>query len=430
MPSNADLLVRRARATVSAVTTATPVFADRAENAELWDVEGRRYVDFAAGIAVLNTGHRHPRVIAAVREQLDRFTHTAYQVVPYESYIALTERLNAIAPFSAPAKSVLFTTGGEAVENAIKIARIATGRSAVIAFSGGFHGRTMLTLALTGKVTPYKRGLGPMPTDIYHVPFPAPELGTSVEDSLRMLDMLFTVDVDPARVAAIIVEPMQGEGGFHIAPPGFLKTLREVCDAHGILLIADEVQTGFARTGRMFAIEHSGVEPDLVTVAKALGGGFPLSGVIGKAAVMDIPHPGSLGGTYGGSPLACVAALAVLDIIAEEGLAARAGEIGARMAARIAGFAGRNALRPIANVRHLGSMVAFDLLAPDGTGNPDPAAARQVAQKAFEAGVIVLTCGVLGQSIRLLPPLTASDAVIDEGLDLIETALSLGTDTH
>ena len=422
MSANADLLTRRLAAVPRGVSTATAIFAARAENAELWDVEGNRYVDFAGGIAVLNTGHRHPKVLAAVRDQLDAYTHTAFQVVAYEPYIALAERLNALAPFDGPAKTILFTTGAEAVENAVKIARAATGRSAVIAFTGGFHGRTMLTMAMTGKVAPYKRLFGPLPAEVFHAPFPVPQYGVTVEDSLRALDFLFRADVEPERVAAIILEPVQGEGGFQPAPVELLRALREICDRHGILLISDEVQAGFARTGKMFGIEHSGVQPDLITVAKSLAGGFPLSGVIGKAAIMDAAEPGGLGGTYAGPPIACAAALAVLDVIAEEDLMRRADEQGARIRARLQAMSQRNDLVPIANIRGPGAMVGFDILRAPG-GEPDGAEAKAVTVQALTKGLILLSCGVYGETIRLLAPLTASDAILDEGLDILEAAL-------
>lgn len=318
MTDNATLQSRRQTALPRGIGTAFPIFAQRAEGSELWDVEGNRYIDFAAGIAVLNTGHRHPKVMEAVRAQLDGFTHTAFQIVPYEPYVAVCERLNALAPFSGPAKSILFSTGAEAVENAIKIARAHTGRPGVVAFSGAFHGRTTFTMALTGKVAPYKKKFGIAPPGVFHVPFPAESHGVTVAESLRALETLFRADIDPTDVAAIIIEPVQGEGGFLPAPTELLVALREIADKHGIVLIADEIQTGFARTGKMFGIEHSGVEPDLVTIAKALAGGFPLSGVIGRAEIMDAPETGGLGGTYAGSPVACAAALAVLDVIAEE----------------------------------------------------------------------------------------------------------------
>jgi 4-aminobutyrate aminotransferase/(S)-3-amino-2-methylpropionate transaminase len=422
MSANADLLTRRLAAVPRGVSTATAIFAARAKNAELWDVEGNRYVDFAGGIAVLNTGHRHPKVLAAVRDQLDAYTHTAFQVVAYEPYIALAERLNALAPFDGPAKTILFTTGAEAVENAVKIARAATGRSAVIAFTGGFHGRTMLTMAMTGKVAPYKRLFGPLPAEVFHAPFPVPQYGVTVEDSLRALDFLFRADVEPERVAAIILEPVQGEGGFQPAPVELLRALREICDRHGILLISDEVQAGFARTGKMFGIEHSGVQPDLITVAKSLAGGFPLSGVIGKAAIMDAAEPGGLGGTYAGPPIACAAALAVLDVIAEEDLMRRADEQGARIRARLQAMSQRNDLVPIANIRGPGAMVGFDILRAPG-GEPDGAEAKAVTVRALTKGLILLSCGVYGETIRLLAPLTASDAILDEGLDILEAAL-------
>jgi 4-aminobutyrate aminotransferase/(S)-3-amino-2-methylpropionate transaminase len=413
---------RRIAAVPRGVGNATAIFAERALNSEIWDAEGRRYVDFAGGIAVLNVGHRHPRVIAAVEEQLAAYTHTAFQIVPYEPYIALAERLNAVAPFSGPAKTIFLTTGAEAVENAIKIARAATRRSGVIAFTGGFHGRTIMTSALTGKVAPYKAQFGPMPGGVHHVPFPT-LTGGSVEDSLRALSYLFAADLPPEGVAAIILEPVQGEGGFHVAPRELLVALREICDRHDIVLIADEVQTGFARTGRMFGIEHSGVEPDLITVAKSLAGGFPLSGVIGRAELMDKVEPGGLGGTYGGSPIACAAALAVMDIIEEEELLARADAIGARVRGRLEEFAARNDLVAIANVRGPGAMIGFDIL-DRASGKPDGAGARAVCARALEHGLLLLNCGVSGEAIRILVPLTVSDAVLDEGLELLERALA------
>src|SRR5438445_6370255 len=292
MSLNTEWQSRKEQATTRGVGVLTQVFAARAENSEIWDVEGKRYIDFAGGIAVLNTGHRHPKVMAAVQAQLERFTHTAFQVLAYEPYIALAERLNKLAPFKGPAKTILFTTGAEAVENAVKLARSATGRSGIIAFTGAFHGRTMLTMAMTGKVLPYKKSFGPLPAEIYHLPFPIPHHGVAVEDSLKALQFLFKADIEPQRVAAIIIEPVQGEGGFYVTPTELLTALRKVCDEHGILLISDEVQAGFARTGKMFGIEHSGVEPDLIAIAKSLAGGLPLSGVIGKAAVMDSAEPG------------------------------------------------------------------------------------------------------------------------------------------
>ncbi|WP_297514360.1 4-aminobutyrate--2-oxoglutarate transaminase [uncultured Caulobacter sp.] len=418
-----NALQRRRGAAVSAgVATATTVFADRAANAEIWDVEGRRYIDFAGGIAVLNVGHRHPKVLAAVQHQLDRFTHTAFQVMAYEPYIALAERLNALAPIEGDAKTLLFTTGAEAVENAVKIARAATKRPGVIAFTGGFHGRTTLTMALTGKVAPYKRAFGGGLPNVFHLPFPIADRGVSVQDALKALDFLFAADIDPSAVAAIILEPVQGEGGFHPAPVELVAALRAVCDAHGIALIADEVQSGFGRTGKMFAAEHWPCKPDLITVAKSLAGGFPLSGVIGGKDLMDAVEPGGLGGTYGGSPIACAAALAVLDAIETEALLPRADEIGRRLRARIETFVGRNDLRPVAGPRGPGAMIAFDLVDPR-TGGPDGAAAKAVAKRALENGLLLLTCGPSGETVRLLAPLTIPFEQLDEGLDILEASL-------
>lgn len=422
MSSNSALQARRSAAIPRGLGNAFPVYVQRAANAEVWDIEGKRYIDFAGGIAVLNTGHRHPRVMEAVAAQSERFTHTAFQILPYEPYVALCERLNAVAPFSGEARSVLFSTGAEAVENAIKIARAATNRTGVIAFSGAFHGRTTLTMALTGKVAPYKLKFGVAPPAIYHLPFPAESHGVTVADAMKALHTLFRADIAPTDVAAIIVEPVQGEGGFLPAPDALLRELRAVCDAHGIVFIADEVQTGFARTGRMFGIERSGVEPDLVTVAKSLAGGFPLSGVIGKAAIMDAVEPGGLGGTYAGSPLACVAALAVLDVIEEERLAERAEAIGARIRAALDGFARRNDVVPIAGVRGPGAMIAFDVVTE--AGEPDAAATKRVIHAALDDGLILLSCGIHGATIRLLNPLTIPYAHLDEGLAKLGGALA------
>lgn len=424
MANNAHLHARRAAAVPRGVGITHPVYAARAENAELWDEEGRRYIDFAGGIAVLNTGHRHPKVIAAVEAQMARFTHTCFQVTPYESYIELAERLNAMAPIEGPAKTIFLTTGAEALENAVKIARAATGRPGIITFAGGYHGRTLLTMAMTGKVLPYKRHFAPMPAEIYHVPFPFEPFGVTVTDTLRAIDLLFHADIEPSRVAAIVIEPVQGEGGFIPAPAELLQALRNLCDRHGILLIADEVQTGFARTGRMFGIEHSGVKPDLMTVAKSLAGGFPLSGVIGRAAVMDAPEPGGLGGTYAGNPLACAAALAVLDVIESEHLIDRANTIGAIITSRLHQIASRNDVVPIAAIRGPGAMIAFDVVKERGGYEPDADKTKQILARARENGLILLSCGVNANAIRLLVPLTVSDDVLADGLAVLEFALA------
>ncbi len=422
MTSNSELQTRRAAAIPRGIASLTGVFADRADNAEIWDVDGRRYVDFAGGIAVLNTGHRHPKVMAAVAEQEKRFTHTAFQVMAYDGYIELAERLNELVPIP-DAKTLFMNSGAEAVENAVKIARAYTGRSAIIAFNGGFHGRSLLTMGLTGKILPYKAKFGPFPGEIFHAPFPIEHHGISEAQSLSALHWLFKTDVEPSRVAAIIVEPVQGEGGFYVAPEGFMKALREICDEHGILLIVDEVQTGFARTGKYFAVEHYGVEPDMITMAKSLAGGFPLSAISGRAEIMDAPDPGGLGSTYGGSPLGCAAGLAVLDVIEEEKLCDRSLALGNKIKARIEQWKKRNDMLRIGDVRGLGAMVAFELVTDRGTHEPDPEATKALIAKAEENGLVLLSCGVFGNTVRILVPLTASDEIVDEGLDIIESSM-------
>lgn len=420
---NAELQRRKDAATPRGVGVMCQFYADRASNAELWDVENRRYIDFASGIAVLNTGHRHPKLMAAIEAQMAKFTHTAYQIVPYESYITLAERINQITPGDHAKKTAFFSTGAEAVENAIKIARAATGRSAVIAFTGGFHGRTMMGMALTGKVVPYKVGFGPFPGDVYHAPFPIELHGVTTGDALAALQGLFKADVDPRRVAAIILEPVQGEGGFYPAPVAFMQALRALCDQHGILLIADEVQTGFARTGKLFAMEHYGVVPDLMTMAKSLAGGMPLAGVCGRAEVMDAPAPGGLGGTYAGNPLAVASALAVLDVIAEEQLVERAAVLGQKLKDRL--NEARRTVPQIADVRGLGAMVAVEFLKP-GTQEADADFTKQVQARALEKGLLLLSCGVYGNVIRFLFPLTITDALMDEALNILDEALRAG----
>jgi 4-aminobutyrate aminotransferase / (S)-3-amino-2-methylpropionate transaminase / 5-aminovalerate transaminase len=423
MTTNAELQKLREAAVPRGVSNMLPVFTQRAANAEQWDVEGKRYVDFAAGIAVLNTGHIHPRIRKAVEQQLQLFTHTCFQVTQYEVYVRLADRINRLAPGPTPKKTIFLSTGAEAVENAVKIARSYTKRSAVISFGGSFHGRTLLAMGLTGKVVPYKVGFGPFPADIYHVPFPVAYHGGSAAESLAALDELFHSDVEPSRVAAIIIEPVQGEGGFYVAPFEFLRSLRAICDKHGIVLIADEIQTGFARTGKMFAIEHSGVEPDLMTLAKSIAGGFPLSAVCGKAAIMDAPPPGGLGGTYAGSPVACAAGLAAMDVIEEEKLCDRANQIGEVMRATLAGVRDRNRLRCIGDIRGLGAMIAFELVKEGDAARPDADLTKALVQAAARRGLIILSCGVRSNVIRLLVPLTAPDAIVKEGLTILEQAL-------
>ena len=419
--SNAELQARRQQAVPRGVSNSLAVYAERASNSELWDVEGKRYIDFGSGISVLNTGHVHPKVAQAIAQQLEKLTHTCFQVTPYESYIALAEALNELAPGKGPKKTIFLTTGAEAVENAIKIARYHTKRSAVIAFQASFHGRTLGCISLTGKVQPYKAGFGPMLPEIYHLPYPMPNHGVTVEHSLSALEQLFKADVDPARVAAIIIEPVLGEGGFYAAPTELLRRLRSVCDAHGIVLVADEIQSGFGRTGRMFAIEHSGVEPDLITIAKSVAGGVPLSAVTGKAEIMDSVPAGGLGGTFAGSPLACAAGLAVLEVMRDERLLARAQEIGRFMSSRLKGLQVR--FPCVGDVRALGAMVAMELVKNGRADAPDAELTRALVQAAGRHGLIILSCGQYANVIRFLAPLTIPDALLKEGFRLFELAL-------
>jgi 4-aminobutyrate aminotransferase/(S)-3-amino-2-methylpropionate transaminase len=418
--TNQALMARRRAAMPRGSGQVHEIFVDRAENSEVWDVEGRRYIDFAGGIAVLNTGHRHPRVVEAVKAQLDRFSHTCFQVLAYEPLVELAERLNARAPGAAPKKTFFMTTGAEAVENAIKIARAFTKRSGVIAFGGGFHGRTMMTLALTGKVSPYKAGFGPFPAEIFHARFPNALQGVTVSDAMESIEHIFKNDIEPERVAAVIVEPVQGEGGFHVAPPAFLQELRALCDRHGIVFIADEVQTGAGRTGTWFAMEHSGVVPDLITMAKSLAGGFPISGIVGRADIMDAASPGGLGGTYAGNPLAAAAALAVMDVFESEGLLERARTLGAKMTAALEGIAARHPA--IGEVRGLGAMVAAEIFQGGRLDAPDGEFTRRLVAEAARRGLILLPCGSYGNVLRLLVPLTASDAIVDEGLSILSAS--------
>ncbi|MCW3480690.1 4-aminobutyrate--2-oxoglutarate transaminase [Neisseriaceae bacterium JH1-16] len=415
-----ELLQRKAEATPRGVGVMCNFFADKAKNAEIWDTEGKRYIDFAGGIGVLNTGHLHPKVQAAVEVQLKAFSHSCYQVVPYESYIRLAEQLNTLTPGNFAKKTAFFSTGAEAVENAIKIARAATGRSGVIAFGGGFHGRTMMGMALTGKVVPYKVGFGPFPGEIFHAPFPNALHGVSTADSLAGIEKLFKYDIDPARVAAIIFEPVQGEGGFYQAPADWVEALRALCDKHGILLIADEVQTGYARTGKLYAMDHYKVAADIITQAKSLAGGFPLSAVTGRAEVMDAPAPGGLGGTYAGNPLAIAAAEAVLQVIQEEKLAERANRLGDLLKEKLNGL--KKSIPQIVEVRGPGAMIAVEFNKP-GSNEPDAEFTKKVQTKALESGLLLLTCGVYGNVVRFLFPLTIEDAVFDEALAKLEAAL-------
>ncbi|MGC4075606.1 MAG: 4-aminobutyrate--2-oxoglutarate transaminase [Rubrivivax sp.] len=415
--TNTALMARRQAAVPRGVGQAHPVFIARGANAEIWDVEGRRYIDFAGGIAVLNTGHCHPAVIDAVREQLELYTHTCFQVVAYEPYVELAERLNALAPGRATKKTLFLTTGAEAVENAVKIARSYTRRGGIIAFTGGYHGRTLMTLGLTGKVAPYKSGFGPFPAEVFHAAFPNPVHGVSVEDALASVRTILKNDIEPDRVAAFIVEPVQGEGGFYVAPPEFIAGLKAIADEHGILLIADEVQTGAGRTGTWYACEQWPVAPDLITTAKSLAGGFPLSAVTGRADVMDAPGPGGLGGTYAGSPIACAAALAVLKAFEDEKLLERSRTMGQRLVKGLKEIAtGEPA---IGDVRGIGAMVAIELFEGGDPHRPAADLTRRVVAEAAARGLILLSCGSYGNVVRILVPLTASDALVDEGLAII-----------
>ncbi len=423
MDSNQKLSARLAAAVPRGISIATPMFAERAEGAEIWDVEGRRYIDFAGGIAVQNIGHRHPRVLAAVRDQLEAFTHTCFQVTPYEVYVRLAERLNELAPGPSPKKTIILSTGAEAIENAVKIARAATGRPAIISFSGGFHGRTMMALALTGKVNPYKTGFGPFAGDVFHATFPDAYRDVSIERSLASIERIFRADVEAARVAAIIIEPVQGEGGFNVAPFEFMRALRTLCDRHGLLLIADEIQTGFGRTGKMFAVEHSDVAPDLIAIAKAIGGGFPISAVIGRADVMDAPIPGGLGSTFAGNAVSCAAGLAVLDVMEEEGVIVRAQKLGTHVAQRLGAMMDDHRFECIGDVRGLGPMLAMDFVKHRGSKEPAPELAKGITARAAERGLIVIGCGIYSNVVRVLMPLTMSLELADEGLEILEASM-------
>ena len=415
---NEQLMARKAAATPRGVGVMGTFFADRADNAELWDVEGRRYIDFAGGIAVMNTGHGNPKVVAAIAEQLKRFTHTCYQVVPYESYIALAEKLNAMTPGSHAKKTALFSTGAEAIENAIKIARSYTKRSGVIAFSGAFHGRSLFAVSLTGKVQPYKAGFGPFAPEVYHAPFPCH--CANLDEVKKAIAHLFKADIEPTRVAAIVFEPVQGEGGFNVIQAEAVRWLRALCDEHGIVLIADEIQTGFGRTGKMFAMEHFDVVPDLMTIAKSLAGGVPLSAVTGRAEIMDAPAPGGLGGTYAGNPLAIAAAHAVIDVMRDERLPERGQMFGDRLKAVLESL--RAEVPQIADVRGLGAMVAVEFNRVGGD-TPDPEFTKAVQAEALKRGLILLTCGVNANVVRFLFPLTIQEPVFDEAIDVLRAAM-------
>ena len=422
--SNDEWQARKNDAVARAQGNIAPVFVERALGSEIWDVEGKRYIDFGTGIAVCSAGHSHPKIKAAVAAQLENFSHTCVMVTPYDSSVRLAEKLNQLAPGLSKKKSIFVTTGAEAVENTIKIARAYTGRRGVIAFSGGFHGRTMLAMGLTGKITPYKNLFGPFPAELYHAPFPIEYHGVSVTESLKALDNLFKVDIAPSDVAAIIVEPVQGEGGFYPAPVEFLQALRALCDKHGIVLVADEIQTGFGRTGKMFCTEYAGIEPDLITVAKGMANGFPIAAVVGKSEIMDSPLPGGLGGTYAGSPIGCVAALAMIEVIEEENLIDSANRVCDTFASRLEALQDKYP-QVIGHLRTShGAMMAMELVQNGDADQPDAELSKNILGKTYEKGLVLLSCGSRGNVIRFLPALNIGDELINEGMDIVAECLA------
>ena len=419
MSSNLQLQTRKQAAIARGMGNMYQAYVAKAKNAEVWDVEGKRYIDFGAGIAVCNTGHSHPKIVAAVQQQVASFSHTCVMINPYEQAVELAEKLNSLVPGESPKKTIFVSTGAEAVENAIKIARAHTGRRGTIAFTGGFHGRTNLCMALTGKTQPYKHLFGPFPGDIYHAPYPMAYHGISTEDAMQAIATIFKVAIEPRDVAAIIIEPVQGEGGFYPAPREFLQQLRLLCDQHGIILIFDEIQTGFGRTGTVFCSEKSGVEADLITMAKGIAGGFPISAVVGKAEIMDAALPGGLGGTYGGSPVGCAAALAVLEVMREENLPERANQIGELFEQRLQALAEKYP-GIVGEIRINGAMVAAEFVHDVDPKKPNTELTQKIIAQAQANGLILLPCGYYGNVIRFLPPLTISDAIINEGFDKFE----------
>ena len=423
MITNQTIQQRKDAAIARGEGNLAPVYVKRALNAEIWDVQEQRYIDFGSGIAVNNTGHSHPQIVAAVKQQIDQFSHTCVMVTPYESAVSLAEQLIKIAPGDSDKKAMFVTTGAEAVENAVKIARAYSGRRGVIAFNGGYHGRTNMTMGLTGKITPYKNLFGPFPAEVFHVPFPIAYHGISEQQSLNAIETLFKVDIAATDVAAMIIEPIQGEGGFYAASTEFLSALRALCDKHGIILIADEVQSGFGRTGAMFCMDHHGVEPDLITMAKGIAGGFPLAAVVGKSEIMDAPLPGGLGGTYAGSPLGCVAGLVVLDIIEQDNLLHRAQQIGELFRLRLTELQ-QQYPEQIGDIRVTGAMIAMELVQQGNAAIANAELTKQIISQAPDRGLILLSCGARGNVIRFLPALTISDEIVNEGLDILATILA------
>ena len=421
MSSNAELNELKHKYVAAGAASPATAFADRAENAEIWDADGNRFIDFAGGIGVLNVGHRHPKVVAAVKAQLDKLMHTCQTVMPYEGYVKVAEKLSQIVPVRGHAKVMLANSGAEALENAVKIARAATGRSNVICFDGGYHGRTFFTMAMNGKVAPYQSDFGPMPGPVFRAPYPVPYHGVSEDEAIRGLKMTLKTDANPKDTAAIVLEPVLGEGGFYPASKSFLTKIREICDEHGILMIIDEVQSGFGRTGKMFAIEHSGVEPDIMTMAKSMADGMPISAIVGTDKVMDASGPNSLGGTYTGSPTACAAALAVMEVFEEENILGKSQALGDKLAKRFNEWSEK--FECIDHVRNMGSMAAFELVSNKTDRAPNAELAAALCKKAREEGLILLSCGMYGNTIRFLMPVTIQDDVLNEGLDIIESCL-------
>ena len=419
--NNAELQALKERYVAAGAASPNEQFAARATNAEVWDADGKRMIDFAGGIGVLNVGHRHPKVVAAVKEQLDLLMHTCQTVMPYEGYVRVAQKLSEISPVRGHGKVMLANSGAEALENAVKIARAATGRTNIICFDGGYHGRTFMTMAMNGKVKPYQGDFGPMPGTVFRAPYPVAYHGVSEEEALRGLRMTLRTDSAPESTAAIFIEPVLGEGGFYAASPKFLKAIREICDEHGILMVVDEVQSGFGRTGKMFAIEHSGVEPDMMTMAKSMADGMPISAIVGTDKVMDASGPNSLGGTYTGSPTACAAALAVMEVFEEENILEKSQALGDKLAARFNEWQGK--FDCIDHVRNMGAMAAFELVNNKTDRTPDPELAAALCKKAREEGLILLSCGMYGNTIRFLMPVTIEDDVLNEGLDIIESCL-------
>lgn len=423
MVSNSDFDSRRDDAVARAIAYTSTFTAAKAEGSEIWDIEGKRYIDFCGGIGCQNVGHRHPKVVEAIKQQLDAFTHTCFQISPYESYIRLAERLNALAPGDFEKKSLFFSAGGEAIENAVKIARCHTGRPALITFTNGYHGRSYMGMGLSARMKPFKVGFRPFPTEIYRVPFTDAYHRVSLEDTKRGFDTLFKSEVLPSDVAAIVFEPMQGEGGYNVADPEFLAYLRAMSDDHGIVLIADEIQTGFGRTGKIFAMEHFRIAADLTCIGKSMGGGLPLSGIVGRADIIDSVPPGGLGGTFGGNPLGCAAGNAMLDVLQEEGLLQEGLDMGLRLRQRLEAMAANPALTCIGDVRGLGAMVAVEVVKDRSSREPDGDIAGRAMQIALKKGLVLVGAGPERNVIRVLASLNAPSSLLDEGLDILEDAL-------